>query len=230
VQLKCLATIASLATFCLFATGCPSGEGAADGGFIHHPADADPHAPDADPDPPDAAPHVDAAPIIDGGACSPVVTQCIPAAAPHVTEGSTVVYETDPPNSGPHYPVWARWDESYGPGVLARPYWVHNLEHGGVVFLWNCPQAGGCPEVVADLEALQAALPQDPICATQQPPLRTRSLISSDTLLPPGVQVAAAAWGWTYTATCFDAASLRSFYDDHFGHGSESLCGNGSRP
>src|SRR6185436_18240174 len=108
-----------------------------DGGFIHFPPDADPHGPDADPDAPDAAPRVDAAPIVDGGACNPVVTQ-FPGnhPAPHVNVGTSVTYETNPPSYGPHYPVWAHWDRSYGPDVLARPYWVHNLEHGGVVFLW----------------------------------------------------------------------------------------------
>jgi hypothetical protein len=218
----CLAACTLAATTLVALPGCPSTSNDADGGFVHPP--------DADPLAPDAMPHIDGAPIIDGGACNPVVTHFTPAAAPHVSEGSTVAYETNPPNSGPHYPVWARWDQTYAAGVLARPYWVHNLEHGGVVFLFNCPGAGGCPDVVAQLEELEASLPDDPLCTSQQPPLHTRTLITSDTLLPAGVQVAASAWGWTYTASCFDAASLRSFYDDHFGHASENLCGNGSRP
>ena len=129
--------------------------------------------------------------------------------------------------SGPHYPVWARWDQTYGPGVLARPYWVHNLEHGGVVFLFNCPS--GCPDVVANLQALQTSLPADMKC-NLDPAVRTRTLITNDALLPANVQVAASAWGWTYTASCFDEASLRSFYLDHVGHATEDFCNQGSRP
>ena len=49
----------------------------------------------------------------------------------HVVEGSQVTYRHNPPASGPHYPVWARY-QSYTSAV-ARPYWVHNVEHGAIV-------------------------------------------------------------------------------------------------
>src|SRR6266498_111206 len=51
----------------------------------------------------------------------------------HVTEGSTVNYQHDPPALGPHYPVWARY-QAYTTAV-ARLYWVHNLEHGAIVLV-----------------------------------------------------------------------------------------------
>ena len=179
------------------------------------------------PPPIDAAPRVDAAPIVDGGPCNPVVTSFAPAASnPHVAEGMTVNYATNPPMSGPHYPKWARWRQTYAAPVLRREYWVHNLEHGGVVFLYNCAPAG-CPEVVAELEALQASLPRDPKCSEA---LNTRTIIVADPNLPAGVQVAAAAWGWGYTSTCLDTASLRSFYDARFGRGAEDTCAQGSAP
>jgi hypothetical protein len=186
---------------------------------------------DDDDAPPDAATVPDVRPFPDGGNCKPVAQAFAPDPSPHVMEGTAVTYSTNPPSSGPHYPRWARWNMTYGKDamgkdVLARSYWVHNLEHGGVVFLFNCP--GGCPEVVAQLEALQASLPKDPKCDGLTTP--TRTLISSDALLPEGVQVAAAAWGVTYTATCFDEPTLRTFYMEHFGRAPENFCTQGSIP
>src|SRR5262245_31883099 len=53
----------------------------------------------------------------------------------HVFEGTAVTYQNNPPASGPHYPVWLRYEEFST--ALPRPYWVHNLEHGGVIFLYR---------------------------------------------------------------------------------------------
>jgi hypothetical protein len=197
--------------FFAFLAACDGGSDLADAG-------------DPPPPPPDAMPRVDAPPIIDGGACNPTVHVFATDPSPHVNEGTSVSYSTNPPSSGPHYPKWARWNGTYG--SLARPYWVHNLEHGGVVFLFQCG-AAGCPEVVGQLEALQDSLERDPLCAAATP---TRTLVVADELLPDGVQVAASAWGATYTASCFDEASLRSFYLDRFGRGSEATCAQGSVP
>ncbi len=211
----------ALALLCLPLAACQLFFGGDDDGGIS--------VPDADPLAPDAAPRPDAHPFPDGGLCNPVVTQFPIQPSPHVMVGSTVAYTSNPPTSGPHYPVWARWGGTYGPGVLARSYYVHNLEHGGVVFLVNCPQAGGCPALVAQLQTLQTSLAPDPKCMAT-PTTPTRTLIVDDAMLPAGVQVGAAAWGFSYTATCFDETSLRSFYDDHFGHATEDTCANGSVP
>src|SRR4029450_6083529 len=50
---------------------------------------------------------------------------------PHVAEGSVITYRNNPPASGPHYPVWLRWQEYSTP--MARGYWVHNLEPARIV-------------------------------------------------------------------------------------------------
>jgi hypothetical protein len=61
-----------------------------------------------------------------------------------------VPYNSVPPTSGPHLPVIAPW------GVHAEPIpdelQVHNLEEGGVLVQYNCPQA--CPDLVARLRAI----------------------------------------------------------------------------
>ena len=63
---------------------------------------------------------------------------------PHIS------YNSDPPTSGPHTPYLAKW------GVHDRPVpkeeQVHNLEDGGVIIQYNCPD--GCPELVEKLKAI----------------------------------------------------------------------------
>src|SRR5262245_37068183 len=55
----------------------------------------------------------------------------------HVPEGTQITYKNQPPSSGQHYP------RPYGYGFYTEPvvagFWVHNLEHGSVVILYNCP-------------------------------------------------------------------------------------------
>src|SRR5688500_13322181 len=60
----------------------------------------------------------------------------------HVPEGSATTYRSNPPASGPHYPVWLRYREYTE--AMARGYWVHNLEHGAVVVLYR-------PDAPADI-------------------------------------------------------------------------------
>src|SRR6185436_3007275 len=77
----------------------------------------------------------------------------------HVAEGSTVVYTSNPPASGPHYPVWLRYQEYTQ--SLPRPYWVHNLEHGAVVFLYRPSASAATVQALTDA---YRTLPDDPAC------------------------------------------------------------------
>ncbi len=164
-------------------------------------------------------------PSADASPCEPIATQVpIEPTAAHVEAGTVIDWATNPPASGDHYGQWARWNRVYDP-PMPRGHWLHNLEHGGVVFLYNCPD--GCPELVDDLTGITATLPADPACP---PDIAGRWLISSDPLLPPDVPVAAVAWGWIYTAMCLDEHTLRKFYADRVGRGREQSCGQGQIP
>lgn len=159
----------------------------------------------------------------DAGPCGDLTTDVPDEPGVHIDEPTAPTWQTNPPASGQHWPRWGRWgvhDE-----VLARGHWVHNLEHGGVVFLYNCP--AGCPELIDDLVGFTASLPGDPGCT---PDIPARWILTADPLLPADVTVAASAWGWTYTASCFDDASLRRFYSAHVGHAPEDTCAQGSVP
>src|SRR5689334_3656943 len=54
----------------------------------------------------------------------------------HVPLGTTIVYPTDPPVSGPHYEEFVA-EGGFYTYTVPPPYLVHSLEHGGVVIYYN---------------------------------------------------------------------------------------------
>lgn len=59
-------------------------------------------------------------------------------------------YNSSPPSSGPHLGVLAQWGIHDTP--LPPELFVHNLEDGGIVITYDCPD--GCADLVADLSSL----------------------------------------------------------------------------
>lgn len=137
----------------------------------------------------------------------------------HVAEGSAVSYAHNPPASGPHYPVWLRY-EAFG-STQARGYWVHNLEHGAVVLLYR-------PDAPADVRntllSTYAALGNDPACGS------VRALVTPDPLLPTGVNAAVVAANFTLTGSCVNPDTVRAFNAAHRGQAPEQVCAGGSKP
>jgi hypothetical protein len=163
---------------------------------------------------------------IPGGACGARERNVAVQASPHVdVDAGAIAYLTNPPASGPHYPVWAHW------GVwpdLPRGYWVHNLEHGGVVFLYRCA-SGSCDATRDALATAARSIPADPVCAFgDASPVGARVVVTSDREIT--TEVAGAAWGWLYAADCVDAPSMRSFYARHAVMSPEDLCADGVWP
>ena len=136
------------------------------------------------------------------GSCgAQCVLEAIPSPGAEHVEGE-VVYDVLPPTGGAHHECWAEW------GVhteeVADEAWVHNLEHGGVAFLYNCPD--GCPEDVATLTQLVEGLP---VLALLSPYAAMES------------RFAATAWGYRLLLECADVDALGAFYEDHVGHAPE---------
>ena len=155
-----------------------------------------------------------------GGACQVVPKTVTGLTQLHVDVCSELSYPDQPPAGGNHYPVWAAY-QSYSFAV-PRGFWVHDLEHGAVVYSYNC--SDGCPDEVAQVEALIAALPVDQECAFVEP---RRVLLTPDPLLD--VRWGVSAWGHTLRANCVDEERFRQFYLNHFGRGPEvGVCSNGS--
>jgi hypothetical protein len=112
-------------------------------------------------------------------------------------------YPDPPPTSGTHAPCWV----AYGSYATEIPdeRWVHNLEHGAVVYLYDCPT--GCADDVAALEALIAGKPF--------------AVLAPYSLLPePGFAVV--AWGHRLVTDAVDADAFEAFYAAHVDQARES--------
>jgi hypothetical protein len=102
----------------------------------------------------------------------------------------------NPPSAGPHCSTT----------LSCRVYeteqsscsWLHNLEHGHAVFLYNCPE--GCPDEVAKLEAIQKEAKRG---GNDVP----RAIVAPASGLPN--RVAALLWRRTYLADSADPEALR---------------------
>ena len=75
----------------------------------------------------------------------------------HVDPSTTPTYKFYPPASGPHYsaqgiaPVtWQTIANSSAP--LVEGQYIHNLEHGGIAILYNCPTGTDCTALQNSLE------------------------------------------------------------------------------
>jgi len=146
----------------------------------------------------------------------------------HVPIGTDITtWDSNPPSSGQHYPIWAAYQEY--DSAVPRGYYVHDLEHGAVDYLYNCAlldagdDGGACAAIVAALEQAVAAMPDDPLCT---PPVRVRFVLTPDPLI--AYPVAAATWGWTYNADCVDLPTLEAFAQAHYQHSPEDFCTNGT--
>lgn len=112
-------------------------------------------------------------------------------------------YDDLPPAGGEHNPCWGDFRVYETP--LADERWVHNLEHGGVVFLYHCPE--GCAAEVAELGAFVRK--------------RSQALLTPYPELP--ARFAAVAWGERLVSPCFDLDAFEAFYAAHVGRAPESV-------
>lgn len=92
----------------------------------------------------------------------------------HVPAGTKVKYLYCPPASGNHYtePQGPLQPRVYGPNEKAIPEgWVHNLEHGGLVLVYNCSSStggDGCSDAAqATMKQLYSSWPLSPVCQLQ---------------------------------------------------------------
>lgn len=153
-------------------------------------------------------------------ACNTVATVFPIEPAPHTMANcDPVVWNTNPPTSGPHFPNWAAYTTYATP--VTRGFWVHAMEHGAVVVLYNCPN--GCDADVAQLQAFIASRPVDPLCVA---PLQRRVIMTPDPLLP--TKFALTAWGASVTSECVDIPAFDAFYAAHYATGMiENTCADG---
>jgi hypothetical protein len=113
-----------------------------------------------------------------------------------------ITYSDNPPMGGDHASCWSKFGVHTSAVPEAR--WVHNLEHGAVVFLYNCPD--GCAAEVTQLEALARG--------------RAFALVTPNARLP--TRFAAVAWGVRLLSECLDRDAFAEFYEQHVDQAGES--------
>jgi hypothetical protein len=154
----------------------------------------------------------------DGNPCNVVVASQPNGGRLHVNDCDPVTYASNPPSSGTHYPTWAAYKTYSAP--VPWGFLVHCLEHGAIDMVYNC--ADGCPDEVAQAQALIDGLAGDAACGGA--PMKI--VLAPDPNLD--VRWAASAWTWTLRATCFDRQAFASFITDHYeGPDTEAACEDG---
>ncbi|MEE8390435.1 MAG: DUF3105 domain-containing protein [Anaerolineae bacterium] len=116
----------------------------------------------------------------------------------HIQPPQTAEHNSTPPTSGPHYTQMARW------GIHAEPIpnelQVHNLEDGGVMVQYNCPE--GCEDLVAQLADIVSRYDEHAILAPY-PEMESR--------------IALTAWGRIDTFDRFDEERIVKFIEAYQG-------------
>jgi hypothetical protein len=136
----------------------------------------------------------------------------------HVSRGEKVTYTYCAPASGSHYniagagPIAAR---VYGPSDNVIPQgWIHNLEHGGLIILYQGTSEGATPEGQARMKAFYEAFPPVSSCG----PVIARF----DQMSSP---FQAILWGRVLPLQTFDEARITAYWEQWGGRTSlEKLC------
>lgn len=138
--------------------------------------------------------------------CESCGGDCLSEVLPESTRNHTsdpVDYADRPPTNGDHAGCWAAWGNHSE--ELPDENWVHNLEHGAVVFLWNCPE--GCDAEVTELVEYAETLPTG------------RWIVTPYSLMD--WPFAAVSWSHRLLLGCFDLPAMQAFYEENVGHAPE---------
>ena len=110
-------------------------------------------------------------------------------------------YNSDPPTSGPHYPNEAQVG-FYDSNIYQYPagYLVHNLEHGYIIFWYNCASLNesACTELKSQIKAVMDGVNNVKVIAYPWDSIDVPVVITS--------------WGRLQKMETFDAAQARAFY------------------
>lgn len=158
-----------------------------------------------------------------GSACGAVERAYTLAEPEHVANCTPIKYGSNPPSSGTHYGTWAAFREYETP--IERGFAVHSMEHGAVIISYNCEDCAG---EVAAAKDLIFELGPDPLCCSPAggcPTPVSRLILMPDPELD--VRFAAASWGFTLKADCFEPEAFRAFVEAHRGQGPEPMCADG---
>lgn len=85
----------------------------------------------------------------------------------HVSVGTSVEYNSNPPTSGPHYSQWTKRGVYDGP--VEDGYLIHSLEHGYVIISYRCE--GECQQLKNSLKGFYEQHKQKRLIVVSRPSL-----------------------------------------------------------
>ena len=140
----------------------------------------------------------------------------------HVAPPARVQYNHNPPTSGCHYNL------GYGKAPIAAgfyathvdaEYWVHNLEHGYIVIVYNCPS--GCADDVRAIRQWMAVQGPDPGLQSVAGKQAYAKIIA----IPWAFDHKFAAISWDYYDPMdrLDIDEIDRFYKNHIGESPENV-------
>ena len=136
----------------------------------------------------------------------------------HVDPSTTPTYKSYPPASGPHFsaqgvaPVpWQTID------TLQEGQYIHNLEHGGIAILYDCPSGTDCTTLKNSLENYVKTL------APVEPTYGEVKIVLSPYSRGMTKKVALVAWDYIEFLDGYDQAEITRFYENHVNHGPEQI-------
>jgi len=138
--------------------------------------------------------------------------------ASHISPSTTWTYKFYPPTSGPHYSVpgsapalWQTVDN------LVEGQFVHNLEHGGIAILYDCPSGSDCTTLKNQLENYVKNL------APAEPQFNEVKLVMTPYSRGMQKKVALVAWHYVDFLDSYDQAEITRFYENHVDRGPEQI-------
>jgi hypothetical protein len=136
----------------------------------------------------------------------------------HIDPSTQWTYKSYPPTSGPHYSVAGSAPVPWGTvDNLVEGQFVHNLEHGGIAILYNCPSGTDCTSLKTSLtDYVQKLAPLEPTYGEAKIVMTPYS---------HGMQkkVALVAWHYIEFLDSYDQNAITQFYENHVDQGPEAV-------
>jgi hypothetical protein len=136
----------------------------------------------------------------------------------HIDPSTQWTYKSYPPTSGPHYSVAGKAPVPWGTvDNLVEGQFVHNLEHGGIVILYNCPSGTDCTTLKNQLTNYVQKL------APLEPTYNEPKIVMTPYSHGMTKRVALVAWHYIEFLDSYDQNAITQFYENHVNHGPEAV-------
>ena len=136
----------------------------------------------------------------------------------HIDPSTQWTYKFYPPTSGPHYSVAGSAPVAWGTvDNLVEGQFVHNLEHGGIVVLYNCPSGSDCTMLKDKLTNYVKNL------APVEPTYGESKMVMTPYSHGMQKKVALVAWHYIEFLDAYDQNAITQFYENHVDQGPEAV-------